>query len=116
MEDIIIIVILIVIFGIAIGSIIKRSRSKSSCCSSGTYVAKSKKLSHVYAKKTFKVEGMSCQHCVNRVMEDVQDLGGTSAVVNLKKATVTISMEQEISDETLIAAIEKGGYKVIGKE
>ena len=73
-------------------------------------MAKSRKLKSVSCKKVYIVEGMHCQNCVNRVMEAVQDLGGTSAVVNLKKGTLTVSMEKEIDDTVIIAAVEKRGY------
>jgi len=113
MTDIIIIVILVVIVGAGVLSIVKKSKEKSSCCGSTAYKAKEKKLSKVVSKKTFKVEGMYCQNCVNRVMEDVQDIAGASANVELKKGIVTVSMECDIADAVIVNAIEKHGYKVI---
>ena len=56
---------------------------------------------------------MHCQNCVNRVMEDVQDIPGTSASVNLKKGLVTVSMETPVDDRVIVATIEKHGYKVV---
>lgn len=113
MDDLIVLGILAVIVIFAAATVIKRSKTKASCCSGSDYTAKSRKLKSVTEKKTFRVEGMHCQHCVNRVMEDVQDIPGTSASVNLKKGTVTVSLEQPMEDGILIAAIEKHGYKVI---
>lgn len=113
MTDYIIIGILAVIILAAVLAVAKRAKSKKSCCDSGTYVAKSRKLKTVAETKTFQVEGMHCQHCVNRVMSDVQDIPHVSASVNLKKGTVTVSMEETVEDAAIIAAIEKGGYRVI---
>ena len=113
MEDILIIGILAVVILLAVLAIVKRFKSKASCCGSGSYVAKSRKLKTVLERKTFRVEGMHCQNCANRVMEDVQDIPGTSAAVNLKKGVVTVSLEQPVENAALIAAIEKHGYKVM---
>ena len=113
MNDIIIWIILALIMMAAVGAIIKKRKSKASCCGSGAYVAKSRKLKQVAEKRTFHVEGMHCQNCVNRVMEDVQDIPGTSASVNLKKGVVTVSMEKPVENSALIMAIEKHGYKVL---
>ena len=113
MTDAIIIAIVVVVFVIGLRSVVKRFRSKSSCCSSGTYKAKAKKLDSVAESITLKVDGMTCQHCVNRVMEAVNSIDGASGTVHLKKGTVDISMERHIDGEVFIAAIEKAGYAVI---
>lgn len=116
MENYIIIAILIIILFFAIRSSIKHFRGEGSCCGGGTYKARKKKLNTVVGKKTFTVEGMSCQHCVNRVMEAVNALEGASAVVNLKKGTVTVSMDHMIDDALIKDAIEKAGYTVTGNK
>lgn len=113
MSDYIIVGIIMAILIAAIFAIRKKAKSKASCCGSGAYIAKSRKLKTVVEKKTFRVEGLHCQNCVNRVMEDVQALPGTSASVNLKKGVVTVSLAQPTEDAVIIAAIEKHGYKVI---
>lgn len=112
MENFIIIVILIVIFFFALRSTIKHFRGESSCCGGGTYKARKKKLSTIIAKKTFTVEGMSCQHCVNKVMEAVNSIDGASGVVHLKRGIVVVSMARSIDDEVIINAIESAGYTV----
>ena len=112
MTDIIIIAIVAVVLILALRSGLKHFRGEGGCCGGGTYKAKEKKLSAVTAKKTAHVEGMSCQHCVNRVMEAVNDIEGASARVNLKKGTVTISMDRPIEDAVFVSAIEDAGYEV----
>lgn len=112
MGDYIIGVVLVVILLFAVWHIVTKRKNKASCCGSGAYIAKSRKLKSIVCKKTFQVEGMHCQNCVNRVMEAVQDLGGTSASVNLKKGILTVSMEKELDDTVIIAAVEKHGYSI----
>lgn len=113
MTDLIIIVIVLAVVGFGVYSTVKKRKEKSSCCSSGTYKAKEKKLDSVALKKTAVVEGMTCQHCVNRVMEAVNSIDGASGNVNLKKGTVVISMQEPMDDEIFRNAIEKAGYTVI---
>ncbi len=112
MTDYIIIAIVIVLVGIGVFSMVKKSRDKSSCCSGSTYKARKKKLDRVVAKKVFVVEGMSCQNCVNHVQEAVNDIDGASGIVHLKKGIVTVSMNHVIEDDVIKNAIEKKGYKV----
>ena len=112
MTDYIIGGILVVMLALGIRSTIKHFRHESSCCGGGTYKARRKKLNQVIARKVFSVEGMTCQHCVNRVQEAVNSIEGASGVVNLKKGTVTVSMEREIGDEVILKAVEKAGYAI----
>lgn len=112
MENYIIIGILIVIAFFAVRTIVKRKGRKGCCGSSSDYKPRKKKLKNVIATKTFVVDGMHCEKCANRVTEVVNDIPGASGVVNLKKGTVTVSYEQEISDEQIIVKIERVGYTV----
>ena len=112
MENAVVFVILGLIILLAVGTILHRRKLNASCCGSGTYVAKSRKLANVAEKLELQVEGMLCQNCVNRVMEAVQDMGHTSAVVNLKKGLVTVTMDEHIDKADIAARIEKAGYTV----
>lgn len=113
MDDLIIVGILAAIVVFALLAAAKRLRRRASCCSGSDYTAKSRRLKSVIRKVSFRVEGMHCQNCVNRVMENIQDIPHTSAAVDLRKGTVTVSLEEDTEDKILIAAIEKGGYKVV---
>ena len=108
----IIIGILLVIAIAAIGTLVKRSGRKGCCGSSSDYKPRKKKLKNVIATKVFVVDGMHCEKCANRVTEVVNDIPGASGVVNLKKGTVTVSYEQEVPDDQIIAKIERVGYTV----
>ncbi len=114
MDNVIIVAVLVVMLGIGIRYTVKHFRHESGCCGGGTYKARKKKLDKVIGKKTFGVAGMSCQHCVNRVQEAVNDIEGAAGVVNLKKGIVVVSMSHEISDEVIVSAIERYGYNVTG--
>ena len=64
-------------------------------------------------KKTLKIEGMMCQHCVAHVTKALSGLKGVASVdVQLKKKTATVEFLEPVSDETLIQAITEAGYEV----
>lgn len=113
MQDFVIAVFLAVILFFSFRSTLKHFRGESSCCGGCTYKARRKKLHTVAVRKVFAVEGMSCQHCINRVMEAVNSIDGASAAVSLRNGTVTVSMEYPIDDNIIKNAIEKAGYTVI---
>ena len=112
MENTVIIGILLVIAFFAIRTIVKRKGRKGCCGSGSDYTPRKKKLKKVIATKVFVVDGMHCEKCANRVTEVVNDIPGAAGVVNLKKGTVTISYEQDISDELIKQRIARVGYTV----
>jgi copper ion binding protein len=64
-------------------------------------------------KKTLKIEGMMCQHCVAHVTKALQGVSGVASVaVELKKKTAVVELSEEVANETLIAAITEAGYEV----
>lgn len=114
MENIIIIAMLVVIICVGIRSSIRHFKGEGGCCGGGSTVKpKRKTLKKVIAQKTVIIEGMTCEHCKNRVERSINDMDGAAAKVNLKKKEVVVSMEKEISDEQIRAIIEKAGYKVV---
>lgn len=112
MENTVIIGIILVIAFFAIRTIVKRKGRKGCCGNSSDYKPRKKKLKNVIATKTFVVDGMHCEKCANRVTEVVNDIPGAAGVVNLKKGTVTISYEQDISDELIKQRIGRVGCTV----
>ena len=111
MENAIIIGIMLIITVSAVVTVIKR-RGRKGCCGSSDYKPRKKKLHGVIATKTFRVDGMHCEKCANRVTEAVNDIPGVAGVVNLKQGTVTVSYEREVPDGQIKAAIERVGYPV----
>ncbi|MCL1835701.1 MAG: copper ion binding protein [Oscillospiraceae bacterium] len=64
-------------------------------------------------KKTLKIEGMSCEHCVAAVKKALDAVDGVSAAeVDLDSGTAVIDIAGAVTDETLRAAIEDEGYSV----
>jgi len=59
-----------------------------------------------------KIEGMTCENCANRVEWAINDIDGLAAKVNLKKKEAVVSMEKDVADDVIKAAIEKAGYTV----
>ena len=68
-------------------------------------------------KKTIFVEGMMCQHCVKHVTEALAAVEGVSEVeVNLKKKRAVVTLNGEVANEALTAAVTAAGYEVKGIE
>lgn len=113
MENFIIIAILAAMVLIGIRSSMKHFKGEGGCCGGGSAPVKKKKLKKVIATKTVIIEGMSCEHCKNRVEQRINEIDGAAARVNLKKKQATVSLAKDVSDEQLRAVIEKAGYEVI---
>lgn len=65
-------------------------------------------------KKIIKVEGMSCEHCANKVKEALLKIQNVKSVsVNLKKQEVTIKSLNDISDSEIKNIIENLDYKFL---
>ena len=64
--------------------------------------------------KTIHIEGMMCPHCEARVKQALEAIDGVESAEadhNENRATVTLS--KAVADETLPAAVEAQGYKVL---
>ena len=114
MENIIIVAILIVLVIVGIRSTRKHFRGEGGCCGGSSPAPKqNKKLKNVITKKVVTIEGMTCDHCKNRVEKCINDIDGAAAKVNLSKKEAVVSYEKHVDDETICAAIEKAGYTVL---
>ena len=64
--------------------------------------------------KSYAVQGMTCQHCVNAVTEEVGKVPGVSEVtVDLSGGTVQVSGD-DLDDAAVAAAVDEAGYTVVG--
>jgi copper chaperone len=64
--------------------------------------------------RTYAVEGMTCQHCVNAVSSEVGQVAGIKVVeVDLDGGTVIVTGGQ-IDDQAVWAAVDEAGYRVTG--
>ncbi|MEJ7555353.1 MAG: copper ion binding protein [Aquificaceae bacterium] len=67
-------------------------------------------------RKTLKVEGMTCAHCVESVKRAIYSIEGVSHVeVSLEEGKVQVHMEKEIPFHVLKSAVEEWGYRVVGE-
>ena len=62
------------------------------------------------------IEGMMCNHCTNFVKKTLNAIEGVSAEVSLEDKAAYVTLTQNVSKETLTAAIVDAGYEVIAIE
>jgi len=62
---------------------------------------------------TYQVMGMTCEHCVRAVTEEIEDLGGVSAVtvalVPDGVSVVTVTSDAPLTSEAVAAALDEAG-------
>ena len=112
MEDYIIFGIIAVILVIGVIYTVRHFKGEGGCCGGGSYQPKKKKLAAVKYQKVFRVEGMHCEHCKNRVEEVVNDVPGVAGRVDLKKGELTVSYETDVDDTVIRAKVERVGYRL----
>ncbi len=60
---------------------------------------------------TWTVTGMTCEHCVKAVTEEVSAIDGVTSVdVDLATGRVTVTAAHDPSRETVAAAVDEAGY------
>jgi len=66
-------------------------------------------------KKTLKVQGMSCEHCVKAVNNALGGIKGVADIaVSLKEGTVSFSHDPALAPvQTIRSAITEEGYEVL---
>jgi copper ion binding protein len=63
---------------------------------------------------TWTVEGMTCQHCVNAVTEEVSALPGvTSVQVELESGHVVVESTDALERDAVAAAVDEAGYTLV---
>lgn len=63
--------------------------------------------------QTFTVTGMTCQHCVASVTEELSELQGVTDVqVQLETGRVEVSSESGLSRDAAATAIGEAGYEI----
>ncbi len=67
------------------------------------------------SQSTYTVAGMTCEHCVASVTEEIGELDGVSAVaVELSTGAVTVTSAQPLDVSDVRGAVEEAGYKLAG--
>lgn len=68
------------------------------------------------ATAEYLVSGMTCEHCVKTVTEELQRIQGVHTVrIDLKpedKSVISVSSESPVSEEDVAAAVEEAGYEL----
>jgi P-type Cu+ transporter len=65
-------------------------------------------------RKQIHIEGMSCQHCCERVKNALNAIPGVNEVeIDLTTQIATVNLNQAVTTESLITAITHAGYRVI---
>ena len=61
----------------------------------------------------YTVTGMTCQHCVNAVTNEVDGIDGVTGVdVDLDSGRVSVRSEQPVDDAAVRAAVDEAGYEL----
>ncbi|WP_293785846.1 heavy-metal-associated domain-containing protein [uncultured Aeromicrobium sp.] len=67
---------------------------------------------------TYRITGMTCEHCVAAVTEELQSLDGVTEVnvelVPGGTSMVTVSSEKPLTDDDVAAAVDEAGYALAG--
>lgn len=62
----------------------------------------------------WQVSGMTCEHCVSAVRQEIGELGGVHAVdVVLETGAVTVTGDAQPDRASMAAAIEEAGYQLV---
>ena len=62
---------------------------------------------------TYTVDGMTCDHCVRSVTEEVKQIPGVADVaVDLASGAVTITSDTDLDTAAVQAAVEEAGYEL----
>ena len=64
---------------------------------------------------TYTVTGMTCEHCVRSVTEELSELPGVRSVdVTLDTGAVTVTSEAPLDAAAVRGAVEEAGYGLAG--
>jgi len=63
-------------------------------------------------EKTYKIEGMSCQHCVKSVEVELSEIDIESYEVELGSATVKYD-ETKVGDSDINKAVKEAGFTIV---
>lgn len=109
----IILAVLVIIVVAAVFGSKKHLGGQGGCCGGGGDVTiKPKHLDRVVAEKTIHIEGMSCEHCRQRIENSLNSLENVNAKANWKKGEAHVKLGADVPDEVLKEAVEKLNYTV----
>ncbi|MGA8845285.1 MAG: heavy-metal-associated domain-containing protein [Nocardioides sp.] len=63
--------------------------------------------------QTYTVTGMTCEHCVSSVTEEVLEVAGVTDVsVDLAAGSLSVTSEEPLTDGAVRTAVEEAGYQL----
>ncbi len=63
---------------------------------------------------TFVVAGMTCEHCVRSVTEEVSEVTGVTQVdVDLASGALVVTSAAAVDDASIRAAVAEAGYQIV---
>jgi copper chaperone len=67
------------------------------------------------SETTYTVTGMTCDHCVASVTEEINEIDGVTAVaVDLPTGAVTVTSSKSLDADDVRDAVEEAGYQLAG--
>ena len=65
-------------------------------------------------RRTYTVTGMTCEHCVRSVTEEITEIHGvTDVAVDLPTGAVTVTTDGPLDATQVRAAVEEAGYALV---
>jgi copper ion binding protein len=62
---------------------------------------------------TFTVSGMTCEHCVASVSDEILEIAGVTVVdVDLPTGRLTVTSDQPVSEDQVASAVDEAGYRL----
>ena len=62
---------------------------------------------------TYTVTGMTCEHCIASVTEEVQEISGVTDVrVDLASGALSVTSDRPLADDEVRAAVVEAGYQL----
>ena len=63
------------------------------------------------ATSTYTVTGMTCDHCVSAVTQELSDITGVTKVsIDLASGQVTVESDAALDQAAVVAAVDEAGY------
>ncbi|MBQ0066432.1 MAG: cation transporter [Firmicutes bacterium] len=111
--DIVLIVVVVVIIILALKPTRKHMKAQGGCCGNGNVIVEPDKVltNPVLGSMEFRIEGMTCENCANRIKRALNRMEGVSSQVYLNKKKAIIEYSQEIDVKTILNTIENLGYQ-----
>jgi copper chaperone len=67
------------------------------------------------ARHTYTVSGMTCEHCIRSVTEEITEIDGvTDVAVDLPTGAVAVTSDGPLDPARVRAAVEEAGYALVG--